>query len=79
MGTQLASLPVDPADRPLRALQVQLLAALSRHEPTPAPPGKSPAFIPSTMSPDQVVVHEMRDSEWAAASELFQTGTGQPR
>ena len=79
MGVQLASLPVDPADRPLRALQVQLLAALSRHDKSADRPGKSPAFLPSAMSPDQVDVQEISETDWASASDMFNTDADQPR
>lgn len=67
MGAQLASLPVDPADLPLRALQVALLAALSRrNDPVPVH-----AFVPSGLGSHQVEVMELGDTDWAAASDLF--------
>jgi hypothetical protein len=69
MGAQLASLPVDPTDLPLRALQVALLSALSRRNETHRP---SPSFGPSALGPSQVEVVELGDTDWAAASDLFE-------
>jgi hypothetical protein len=69
MGTQLAGLPLDPEDRPLRALQVELLAALARR----SAPTSMPAFVPSALGPDKFEVTEIGDSELAAASGLFET------
>jgi hypothetical protein len=67
MGTQLASLPIEPEDRPLRALQVELLAALARR--AGAPP--TPRFVSTDLGPDKLEVMEVSDSEWAAASRQF--------
>lgn len=67
MGAQLASLPVAPDDRPLRALQVELLAALARR--AGAPP--TPRFVPTDLGPGKLEVMEVSDSEWAEASRQF--------
>lgn len=94
MGAQLRALPVDLDDKPLRALHVQLQAALDRRgaprpEPAPAPaPKPRPAvatlsYLPSTMDECRVEVTEVSASEWAAASEIMEYGPeptgGQPR
>ena len=74
MGAQLASLPVNPDDRPLRALQVQLLAALERRTAPPPPP--RPAYVPSELGHDRLEVMEISASEWAAASQILEDGPG---
>lgn len=74
MGAQLASLPVDPADLPLRALQVALLSALSRRKG----PESGHAFVPSGLGSHQVEVLELGDTDWAAASDLFDTAPSTP-
>jgi hypothetical protein len=79
MGAQLASLPVAERDLPLRALQVQLLQTLERRT---APPPPSPNFLPTDLGPGKVEVSEVSESDWAAASQLFEDGPGltlQPR
>lgn len=87
MGAQLRALPVDLDDKPLRALHVQLQAALDRRgAPRPAAaPAPAPAarprpvldplpYLPSTMDESRVEVTEVSASEWAAASEIMEYG-----
>jgi hypothetical protein len=45
---------------------VQLLQAIERRS---APP---PAYLPSALDGDRVVVQEISASEWAAASRMFE-------
>jgi hypothetical protein len=64
MGAQLASLPVKPGDLPLRALQVQLLAALERRA-TPQP-GRRERQEPQE--------YQDRQDHWAGHSTFVGTG-----
>lgn len=79
MGAQLTSLPVRPDDVPLRALQVQLMAALARRAAATMPKAPTPvvpAFVPTGMGHDKLEVMEISASEWAAASDMMDNGPG---
>lgn len=89
MGAQLSALPVAADDLPLRALQVQLMAAVERRSsamtlpllaPTPPRPAiaRNP-YLPSSLDDGRVEVKEISVSEWAAASELALHGPGRSR
>jgi hypothetical protein len=62
MGAQLASLPVNPSDLPLRALQVQLLTAIDRRGHPPPP-----RYLSSFMGASKLEVSEVSHSAYAAA------------
>lgn len=80
MGTQLAALPVAADDMPLRALNVQLMAAIDRRElpPPPAPAARADPipFLPSALDESRVEVTEVSESEWAEASRISLDGPG---
>lgn len=86
MSAQLSALPVAADDLPLRALQVQLMAAVERRSsattlPLLAPMPPMPAidrhpYLPSSLDDGRVEVKEISVSEWAAASELALHGPG---
>ncbi len=92
MSAQLSALPVAADDLPLRALQVQLMAAIERRSSAmtlpllaPMPPmPPMPAvdrhpYLPSSLDDGRVEVKEISVSEWAAASELALHGPGRSR
>ncbi len=66
MGAQLASLPVRGDDVPLRALQVQLLAAIERRIPMASQPPRP--YLSTFMSQDKLEVVEISVSEFAAVA-----------
>lgn len=66
MGGQLAALPLDPSDQPLRALQVKLRTALMKLEEAPLPKVEHTAFLPSQLDESRVEITEVSASEWAA-------------
>ncbi|MCP5271754.1 MAG: hypothetical protein H6932_11035 [Burkholderiaceae bacterium] len=77
MGAQLAALPLDLDNKPLRALQVQLQAAILRREDPPPPPRPAPLpYLPSSLDESRVEVTEVSESEWAAASQIMEDGPG---
>jgi hypothetical protein len=79
MGAQLAALPLDLDDRPLRALQLRLQSTILRlDEPAPPPPPPRMPYLPSSLDDEsRVQVTEVSASEWAAASAFFESGPGQ--
>lgn len=77
MGAQLAALPLDLGDKPLRALQVQVQSALLRREDPPPPRRPDPLpYLPSSLDESRVEVTEVSESEWAAASQIMEDGPG---
>ena len=74
MGSQLAALPLDPNDQPLRALQIKLRtmimkleeAPLPKAEEPPAPKDEHTPFLPSQLDESRVEITEVSASEWAA-------------
>lgn len=76
MGAQLAALPLDLDNRPLRALQVQVQAAILRRSDAPPPRPDPLPYLPSAMDEGRVEVTEVSESEWAAASQIMEQGPG---
>lgn len=74
MVGQLAALPLDPNDQPLRSLQVTLRTALMKLEEAPLPKAEEPPlpkadhtpFLPSQLDESRVEITEVSASEWAA-------------
>ena len=77
MGAQLASLPVRAEDLPLRALQVQLLAAIERRLPPPEPPPRP--YLSTFLGEDRLEVVEISVSEFTAVANTVLDGADQPR
>ena len=77
MGAQLAALPLDLDNKPLRALQVQVQAAiLRRQEPAPPRAPEPVPYLPSSLDDGRVEVTEVSEGEWAAASQIMEDGPG---
>lgn len=76
MGAQLAALPLDLDDRPLRALQVQVQSAILRRDDAPPPRPAPLPYLPSSLDEGRVEVTEVSESEWAAASQIMEDGPG---
>lgn len=76
MGAQLAALPMDMEDKPLRALQVRLQSAILKLDETPPPKPERIPYLPSALDETRVEVTEVSASEWAAVSLLSLDGPG---
>jgi hypothetical protein len=77
MGAQLAALPLDLEDRPLRALQVQVQSTIARRDAPPPPPRPDPLpYLPSSLDDGKLEITEVGESEWAAASQIMEDGPG---
>jgi hypothetical protein len=77
MGAQLAALPLDLENLPLRALQVQVQSSIARRDAPPPPPRPDPLpYLPSSLGEGQLEITEVGESEWAAASQIMEDGPG---
>lgn len=76
MGAQLAALPLELDNRPLRALQVQVQGAILRRSDAPPPRPDPLPYLPSSLDASRVEVTEVSESEWAAASQIMEDGPG---
>ena len=66
MGSQLAALPLDPNDQPLRALQIKLRTAALKLEEASLPKVEHTSFLPSQLDESRVQITEVSATEWAS-------------
>lgn len=76
MGAQLAALPLDLENLPLRALQVQVQSSIARRDAPPPPRPDPLPYLPSSLGEGQLEITEVGESEWAAASQIMEDGPG---